>query len=448
MDIKGKRITIIGAIRSGLGAARLVKRAGGIPLVSDISDSQKVLDSVKVLDQQKIEYEIGLHTERIYDCDLMIVSPGVPLDSPVILRAKEKNIRMIGEVEIAYRFCKGKIIGVTGTNGKTTTTALIEHVFNACGKKTYAAGNIGKAFSEISADVEANEFVSLELSSYQIDLTDKFKPDTAILLNITPDHLNRYENSFQKYIESKMRLFKNMGKDENIIVNKDDDVVMSSLPETESRKYYFSLKDEINDGCYYNGKEIKYRSEGIENFSFLTDELFIKGEHNIANSMASVIAAKIYGLDNKDIAEGLRTFKGVEHRLEYVRKIGGVRYINDSKATNVESVWYALRSFNEPIFLILGGQDSGNDYNKIKALVKERVKKIYAVGSSSDKIFNFFHKIVKVEVKATMEEVITTVNKEARNNDIVLLSPACKSFDMYTSFEHRGEVFKQAVMNL
>jgi UDP-N-acetylmuramoylalanine--D-glutamate ligase len=407
MDIKGKKITIIGAIRSGLGAARLVKRYGGIPFVSDIGDSQKVLESVKVLEQHDIEFEAGLHSDRIYDCDMMIVSPGVPLDSPILLRAKDKNIKMIGEVEIAWQFCKGKVIGITGTNGKTTTTALVEHIFNKCGRKTYAAGNIGIAFSEVAADVQEEEFVSLELSSYQIDLTDKFRPDTAIMLNITPDHLNRYENSFQKYIESKMRVLRNMGVKDNVILNKDDDVIMSSLPVLHNRRFYFSLKDKVEDGCYYNGKDIKFSRGWNEEFSFPADELFIKGEHNIANSMAAVIAAKIYGLDNKDIAEGLRTFKGVEHRLEFVRKIGGVRYINDSKATNVESVWYALRSFQEPILLILGGQDAGNDYNKIKDLVVERVKKIYAIGSSSDKIFNFFHTLVKVEVKVTMEEAVT-----------------------------------------
>jgi UDP-N-acetylmuramoylalanine--D-glutamate ligase len=448
MNIKGKKITVIGGIRSGLGAARLIKMFGGIPFVSDIGESPKLIESVKVLDSLNIEYEIGLHSDRIFDCDLMVLSPGVPLDSPVALKAIEKKITIIGEIEIAGLFCKGKVIGITGTNGKTTTTALIEHVFNVSGKKTYAAGNIGKAFSEIASEVKENEFVSLELSSYQIDLIDRFKPDTAIILNITPDHLNRYENSYQKYIEAKMRLLKNMTEGENVILNKDDDVVMSSLPAVKSRKYEFSLKEKVTDGCYFTGKEIKFLKEGNEEFSFLTDELFIKGEHNIANSMAAVIAAKIYDLGNKEIAEGLRTFKGVEHRLEFVRKIGGVRYINDSKATNVESVWYALRSFKEPIFLILGGQDSGNDYNKIKSLVKEKVKKIYAIGSSSDKVFNFFHHLVKVEVKASLEEVVMTVNKEARNEDIVLLSPACKSFDMYTSFEHRGNVFKQAVLNL
>jgi UDP-N-acetylmuramoylalanine--D-glutamate ligase len=448
MEITGKKITIIGAIRSGLGAAKLVRRHGGIPFVSDIGDSAKVLESVKVLDQYNIEYEAGLHSDRIYDCDMMVVSPGVPLDSPVVLNAREKGIRLIGEIELASMFCKGQIIGITATNGKTTTTALVEHVFNKCGRKTYAAGNIGTAFSEIVPVVKEDEFVSLELSSYQIDLTDEFRPHTAILLNITPDHLNRYENIFQKYIESKLRLFRNMDETGNIILNKDDEVITSSLPELKSKVYYFSLKEKVDDGCYYDGKEIKFYRGGEEEFIFNAGMLLIKGEHNIANSMAAIIAAKIYGLDNENIAEALRTFKGVEHRLEFVREIGGVKYINDSKATNVESVWFALRSFDNPIFLIMGGQDSGNDYTKIESLIRDKVKKIYAIGSSSDKIFNFFHKHVKVEVKATMEEVIITASKEARKNDVVLLSPACKSFDMYTSFEHRGEVFKQAVMNL
>jgi len=448
MELKGKKITVIGAVRSGTGAAKLIKRSGGVPFVSDSENNQKVLDSVKVLEQNNIAYETGGHSDKVLDCELMIVSPGVPLDSPVIVKARNKNIKMISELELAYTVNKGKIIAVTGTNGKTTTTALISHIFNHCGHKTYAAGNIGYAFSEIADEVKAGEFISLEVSSFQIDLTEQFKPDTALLLNITPDHLNRYENSFNKYIKSKMRIFRNMGQKDSIILNRDDEVINNNFTHKNSNVYYFSLNQEVSSGCSINKGEIVFRNKSKDQFHFPAAELFIKGEHNIANSMAAIIAAKIYDFDNKKIAEALRSFRGVEHRLEFVREIAGVKYINDSKATNIDSVWYALRSFDQPLFVIMGGQDVGNDYNKIKELVREKVIKIYAIGSSADKVFNFFHNLVKVEVKASMEDAVMAANKEARNNDIVLLSPACKSFDMYTSYEHRGEVFKQAVLNL
>jgi UDP-N-acetylmuramoylalanine--D-glutamate ligase len=389
MDIKGKKISVIGAIRSGTGAAKLIKRQGGIPFVSDSGNSEKVLESVKTLDADKIEYETGSHSDRIYDCGMMVVSPGVPLDSPVVLKAQEKNIKLISEVELASFYFKGKVVAITGTNGKTTTTSLVAHIFNTCGKKTYAAGNIGTAFSEITINSKNDEFAALEVSSFQIDLTDQFKPDVAMLLNITPDHLNRYENSFQKYIESKMRLFRNMDEKNSVILNMDDEVIMNNLPLLKSSVYYFSLNKDVENGCSVDDNKIIFRKKGKVEFEFSTRLLFIKGEHNIANCMAAIIAAKIYGFDNECIAEGLRTFRGVEHRLEFVREIGGVKYINDSKATNVESVWYALRSFEQPVFLILGGQDVGNDYNKIKDLVQENVKKIYAIGSSSDKVFQF-----------------------------------------------------------
>jgi len=448
MEVKGKKISVIGAIRSGVGAAKLIKQLGGIPFVSDMGTTQKVADSVKLLADYSIDYETGEHTEKVFDCDLMIVSPGVPLDSPVIKKAAEKKIKMISEIELAYHFCKGKIAAITGTNGKTTTTALIAHIFNKCGYKTYPAGNIGHAFSEIAYDVKKDEYVSLEVSSFQIDLIEEFKPDAAVLLNITPDHLNRYDNSFKKYIDSKMRIFRNMDEKDSVVLNLDDEIITANLPKLKSSIYYFSMKHEPDNGCTFNGRQMVFRRNGKNEFAFDAEKLFIKGGHNIANSMAAITASKVFGFDDKGIAEGLESFKGVEHRLEFVREIGGVKYVNDSKATNVDSVWYALNSFDQPIFLILGGQDVGNDYNKIKEPVQDKVKKIYAIGSSADKVFNFFHKIVKVEIKGTLEEAVITANKEARNHDIVLLSPACKSFDMYMSFEHRGEVFKKAVFSL
>ncbi len=448
MEIKNKNITVIGALRSGIAAAKLIRKLGGNPFVSDVLEDKKTKESAKILNEEKIDFEIGSHSDKAFDCDIMVVSPGVPSDAPVIKKAKEKNIKIISEIELASNVCKGKIIAITGTNGKTTTTSLCGHLFNECGFKTYTAGNIGLAFSEIALDVKENEFVALEVSSFQLDLIDSFKPFIAMILNITPDHLNRYENKFENYIASKMRVYMNQSDSDYLILNKDDEVITNNVSQFKSNLFHFSLKEAQLNGAYFFENQIIFNKDGELEFAFDVNEMQIKGEHNIANAMAVICAAKILKFDNEKIKNALKTFKGVEHRLELVREIDGVKFINDSKATNVDSVWYALRSFEAPIFLILGGQDKGNDYNKIKDLVNEKVQKIYAIGSSADKIFNYFHKIVKVEVKGTLEECVIAANNEARENEIVLLSPACASFDMFDNYEHRGKVFKEAVYKL
>ena len=448
MDLLDKKISVIGAARSGIGAARLIKKMGGIPFVSDSGSDEKLKESVNVLSIENIEYETGKHSEKIFDCDFMIISPGVPADAEVIKKAKYKRIKMFSEVELASRFCKGKIIAITGTNGKTTTTSLCGHVFESCRKKTYVAGNIGLAFSEIASDVKENEFVVLEVSSFQLDLIEKFKPVVAVILNITPDHLNRYENSVEKYALSKQRIYENQDQNDYLVVNGDDETTLKFLSGYKSKSFLFSLNEEQQNGCYATGNQIISKKNNSENFSCSIDDITIRGEHNVANAMAVIIIAKIFDLHNEGLKEALKTFQGVEHRLEFVREIDGIKFINDSKATNVDSVWYALRSFSEPIFLILGGQDKGNDYEKIKQLIIDKVQKIYAIGSSAEKVFNFFHSFVKVEIKESLEEVASASLSEAREGDVVLLSPACASFDMFDNYEHRGRVFKNAVNNL
>ena len=449
MEIVNKNITIIGAIRSGLGAAKLIKKLGGVPFVSDFSDNEFVRNNVETLKEYGIAYEFGGHSDKVYECDLMVVSPGVPLTSDVIVKAKEKNIKLISEIELAYNFCKGKIIAITGTNGKTTTTSLIAHIINSCGFKAYEAGNIGNAFSEIALDVKENEFVALEISSFQIDLIDKFKPNAALILNITPDHLNRYNYDFQTYINSKLNIYRNQDSEDYLILNQSDPVLIKQTFNNKSKSLYFSLSGEMETGCFYADGNMILNINGKEIFNFPVKDLHIKGEHNILNTMSALCAVAPYLADKKDdVYNALRSFMPVEHRLEPVREIDGVLFVNDSKATNVDSVWYALRSFDQPLFLILGGQDKGNDYEKIKELVVDKVKKIYAIGSSAEKVFNFFHKLVKVEVKKTLEEAVIAANNEARENDVVLLSPACKSFDQFNSYEHRGRAFKEAVNKL
>ena len=448
MEVKNKNISVIGAVRSGVGAAKLIKKLGGNPFVSDSGKNKNLIISGETLKENKINFEIGEHTDKVYDCDLMVVSPGVPSNAQILVDAKEKNIEIISEIELAYNFCKAKIIAITGTNGKTTTTSLCGHIFKTSGVKTFIAGNIGTAFSEIVLEASENDFVVLEVSSFQLDLIKDFKPNIGMILNITPDHLNRYENKFENYINSKLRLYKNQDKNDYLILNKDDEILINSLTNYSSKGFYFSLNEPQLNGCYLTGTQIIYNEDGELRFTCDTSGINLKGEHNIANAMAAVNAAKIFNLDNEKIKEGLKTFKGVEHRLEFVREVNGVTFINDSKATNVDSVWYALRSFDEPIFLILGGQDKGNDYSQIKQLVIDKVKKIYAIGSSADKVFNFFHSEVKVEVKPSLEDVVIAANQEARENEIVLLSPACASFDMFDNYEHRGKIFKEAVNKL
>jgi UDP-N-acetylmuramoylalanine--D-glutamate ligase len=448
MEVEGKKISIVGAARSGFGAAKLIKRLGGIPFVSDLSTEEKIKDSLDQLKKENIDFEFGGHSDKLYDTALMIVSPGVPNDSEVLNNARQKGIKLVSEVEFAYHYCKGKIIAITGTNGKTTTASLCGHVFNTCGMKTHLAGNIGLAFSEIVLDVKEGEFVSLEVSSFQLDLIDNFKPAAALILNITPDHLNRYENSLQKYSESKQRIYENQDEEDFLILNKDSQPVMNYLAEHKSKSFFFSLNEEQNDGCFFSDGEVIFRINGKETFRCSRNDINIRGEHNLANAMAVICAAKVFNLNNDGIIKGLQTFESVEHRLELVREIDGVKFVNDSKATNVDSVWYALKSFDEPILLILGGQDKGNDYEQIKNLVLQKVKKIYAIGSSAEKVFSFFHHDVKVEIEKSMEDAVNKANSEAKSGDVVLLSPACASFDMFNNYEHRGKVFKEAVNKL
>ena len=448
MNLKNKKVSVIGAVRSGVGAAKLIKKVGGIPFVSDSGDEEKLKDFLQELKKENIEYETGKHSSRVYDCEIMVVSPGVPNNAQVLINARKNNIKLISEVELSYHFCKGNIIAITGTNGKTTTTSLCGHVFNQCGHNAFVAGNIGLAFSEIALDVEPNEFVALEVSSFQLDLIEAFKPKVAIILNITPDHLNRYDNKVENYAESKQRIYENQDQSDYLILNNDNGEVVKYLKNHKSKSFYFSLEEELVNGCFKKNDRVIFNRDGKNQFSCNVPDIKIKGEHNLANAMAVICAAKIFDLDDRKIIKALHSFEGVEHRLELVREIEGIKFINDSKATNVDSVWYALKSFEEPIFLILGGQDKGNDYEQIKALVLERVNKIYAIGSSAEKIFNFFHSVVKVEIKESLKDVITTVINEARSGDLVLLSPACASFDMFDNYEHRGRVFKELVNNL
>ena len=457
-NLLNKKVTVIGAARSGIGASLLASRKGAKVLLSD-NGSPKLSDEILTqLRSFNVDLEFNGHTEKVFDCDFIVTSPGVPVESEVLSNARSKGIPIYSELEFASWFAKGKIIAVTGTNGKTTTTALIHHILKNAGYKTLIGGNIGEAFSNIVEQTDDETISVLEVSSYQLDLIEGFHPNVAMILNITPDHLDRYENDFSKYISSKFRITKNLDEGDLFIYNKDDENIVKNLVRGKFSIQSFSAHDTsfatsfIVDGKIYirESDNIDLPEATAEKLNLVIDvnEMLIKGIHNYYNAMAAILATKFVGCDLKKISEGLSTFKGVEHRLEVVRVLNGVTYINDSKATNVRSTYYALKSYDQNIILILGGREKGNDYDEIRELVKERVKVIFAFGESRDKIKNYFEGIKPVVVCNTLDEVVSEANKIAVAGDIVLFSPACKSFDQFTDFEHRGRTFKELVNRL
>jgi len=448
MDIRGKKISIIGAVRSGLGAAKLAKKLGAIPFVSDSSSEKDLSDSISVMKSESIAYECGAHTEKIYDCDLIVTSPGVPTNSVVLTNALKKNIKVVSEVEFASWFCKGSVISITGTNGKTTTTALMDYTLNHAGIKCYSAGNIGEAFSEIVLDVKENEFISLETSSFQLDFIDRFKPHFSLILNITPDHLDRYNNNIDEYISAKIKITKNQKEEDFFIYNSDDQNIKNNLKNKKVQKLAFSLISEVPAGAFYKEGKIYFSWFGKVSEICSASDLFIKGEHNIANALPVLIIAKLLNVPHQKIRSAFSSFKGVEHRIEFVRELNGVEYYNDSKATNVDSVYVALKSFDKPLYLILGGKDKGNNYDQIKELVKKHVTKIYAIGSSAQKVYDYFSSMVLTEIKESLKACVEAGRSEAQSGSVVLLSPACASFDMFKNYEHRGKVFKEEVNKL
>ncbi len=446
MEKEINKISVIGAVRSGLAAAKLAKRQGIDVFVSDSASYEKLKDNFDKLKELGIDYEFGGHSEKIYDADLIVTSPGVPSDSDVIKNALNKGLQVISELEFASRFCKGNIIGITGTNGKTTTTTLCAHVLNECGFKTYTAGNIGFAFSEIADRIKPDEFVSLEISSFQLDFINEFAPKFAVLLNITPDHMDRYDNSLDNYARAKFNITINQSDEDYFILDKK--ILQEYEFSTAANSIAISTDGMIENGIYADNDKIYSNFENEVEQLCSRDDISLKGEHNLQNALAVIAVAKLLNADVDKMRTALKSFKGVEHRLEFVREIEGVSFINDSKATNVDSVFYALQSFDKPIRLILGGKDKGNDYNQIKELVKKNVIKIYAIGSSKEKVKSFFENIVNVHVCESMEDAVNSAFKDSNAGEVILLSPACASFDMFDNYEHRGEVFKRIVGEL
>lgn len=441
-----KKISIIGAGESGVGAAILAKMKNFEVFVSDFNEIKP--NYKNELKKYNIEFEEGKHTiEKIINCQLVIKSPGIPNTAPVILEIIKKNIPIISEIEFAAKFTKAKMICITGSNGKTTTTTLTYEIFKNAGYNVGLAGNIGQSFAKQVALNDYDYYV-LEISSFQLDEMYDFKANTAILLNITPDHLDRYDHNLENYIKSKLKITQNQQKEDYFIFNIDDKNITDNLPNLKHKKLPFSLRrQDLEEGAFlYDGKIIL--KVGPKTMELLTQDINLPGKHNIYNSMAAALAAMVNDIKEPIIRQTLKNFKGIEHRLEKVCTIAGIEFINDSKATNVNSVWYALEAMTKPTILILGGIDKGNDYNEILELVKQKVKAIVALGKDNKKIIDFFSPYKPVHSTKSMSEAVQTAFKIASKGDVVLLSPACASFDLFENYVDRGNQFKNEVRKL
>ena len=442
------RIVILGAAESGVGAAALAKVKGFDVFVSDTS---KIKESYKqVLRQYDVPWEEGQHTEElILNANEVVKSPGIPEDAPMVKKVRDAGIPVISEIEFAGRYTDAKMICITGSNGKTTTTSLIYHIFKKAGYNAGLAGNIGRSLALQIAEGKTYDYYIIELSSFQLDNMYDFRANIAILLNITPDHLDRYENSMQKYTDSKMRIVQNQTEEDAFIYWNDDPIITAELKKygIKAKMCPFSIiKKEGMIGYIADGQ---YVIEYPTPFNMEQESLSLRGKHNMYNSLAAGIAAHISGIDDETLRQSLSDFEGVEHRLQKVARVGGVQYINDSKATNVDACWYALESMTTPTILISGGKDKGNDYNAIKELVQKKCAGLVYLGADNTKLHNFFDGMgIPVADTNNMKDCVETCSKMAKPGYTVLLSPCCASFDLFKNMEDRGEQFCEQVRNL
>ncbi|MBA6155962.1 UDP-N-acetylmuramoyl-L-alanine--D-glutamate ligase [Tenacibaculum sp. S7007] len=443
-----KNLVVLGGGESGVGTAILGKQKGFNVFVSDkgaIADKYK-----KVLLHHNIDFEENQHTEsKIFAADLVMKSPGIPDKVALIQELVSKQIKVVSEIEFTSEYTNATIVGITGSNGKTTTTMLVHYVLRKAGLDVGVGGNIGDSFAKQVAEKSFENYV-LELSSFQLDGIENFNSHIAIITNITPDHLDRYEYNFDKYIDSKFRIVKNQTENDFLIYDADDEAIQNWLSNNKikSKLVPFSMEKELEYGAFLRGDKIIMKLK-TEDILMNVSELTLQGKHNTKNAMAASLAARLLKTRKETIAESLSDFEGVEHRLENVQKINGVQYINDSKATNVNAAFYALECMDNPTVWIVGGVDKGNDYSDLMPLVREKVKAIVCLGLDNQKIIDTFGSVVDVLVEtAGAEEAVKVAHKISKKGDTVLLSPACASFDLFDSYEDRGNKFKQAVKNL
>ncbi len=446
MDMK--RIVILGAGESGSGAAVLAKVKGFDTFVSDTGSIKPKYK--ELLDSYQIPWEEGHHTEeKILCADEVVKSPGIPNDAPLVQKLKAQGTPIISEIEFAGRYTHAKMICITGSNGKTTTTSLIYHIFKSAGLNVGLAGNIGRSLA-LQVATEEHDYYVIELSSFQLDNMYRFRANIAVLMNITPDHLDRYEHDMQKYVDAKFRITQNQTPDDAFIYWNDDPIIRRELAKhgLQARLYPFSAVKEDGAIAYVEDDEVKINQPIA--FNMEQEELALTGTHNLYNSLAAGISANVAGIDKADIRKALSDFEGVPHRLEYVATVRDVRFVNDSKATNVNSCWYALQSMKTPVVLILGGKDKGNDYREIEDLVRQKCRALVFLGLHNEKLHAFFDPmgLPVAEVQTGMKDAVEAAYRLARRGDTVLLSPCCASFDLFHSYEDRGDQFKACVRAL
>ena len=442
-EIRDKHITVLGAARSGIAAAKLLIKNGAHVFVSDLATTENKADEINLLKGLGIPFEFGQHSDRIFESDFVVLSPGIPVASNMVQKIFSKNIPVLSEIEIAYWFCKSPIIAITGSNGKTTTTTLIGEMLKTEQPGRIQAGNIGDAFSEQVLDTNENSWAVVEVSSFQLETIEDFHPKVAVILNLAPNHLDRYDGKYEKYVTAKLNILKNLKEEDYLIYNFDDEVLIEKIQKSNAKKISFSA-DNCEADAYLKDNNLMIGEEVL----IRTNEIKLNGIHNYMNSMAAVLASRIAGISNNSICKVLREFAGVEHRLEFVRELKGIRYVNDSKATTVESLAVALQSFDSPIILIAGGKDKGSDFSKLNSLIEKFTREVILVGVAKEKMAKSWEAVKPVHRAETLEEAVKMATKLAKEKDTVLLSPACASFDMFKDYEDRGKQFKQIVNNL
>jgi UDP-N-acetylmuramoylalanine--D-glutamate ligase len=451
MDVKGKRVLVVGLGKSGVASAQFLAARGSHVTVSDTRSQNELKTQIPALLDRGIAVETGGHGERTFrDQDLIIVSPGVPSDLPQLLRARAQGIPVIGEIELAARFLKGKIVAITGSNGKTTTTTLSGELIETSSQRTLIGGNIGTPVILLVDDSTDDTVNVIEVSSFQLETIETFHPQVAVVLNITPDHLDRH-GSMQAYTAAKARIFENQTTSDFAVLNLDDAGSAALSFRTKARLCWFTRKQRLSGdqvGAFVSDGEIHWRDTQRSEKVMPTSEIPLKGAHNLENVLAAICVAYLCGCDALSIRNAVRKFKAVEHRLQYISTIGGVEYYNDSKATNVDATIKAIESFPGNIHLILGGKDKDSDYTQMNDLLRQRVKRVYTIGAAAEKIRTHVQSAIEVLPCNTLDNAVERAHDLARSGDIVLLAPACSSFDQFENYEHRGRRFRTLVERL
>ncbi len=450
MDLKNKKVLVVGLGKSGLAAALFLRRRGAQVTVSDVRSADQLTKEIPTLIEQGIMVEAGGHGLLTFRRqDLIVVSPGVPLDTPELAQVKHFGLPVIGELELAARFLKGKILAVTGSNGKTTTTALLGEILTSAGLSTLVGGNIGVPVVSL-IDASSDESWSvLEVSSFQLETTDEFHPSIAVILNITPDHLDRH-GSFENYCAAKERIFARQNANDCLVLNAGNEPCIAAAKRSKAKAYWFSIENAVAQGAWVEDGQLVYRSgkEAATERVMPLSAIPLKGAHNVENVLAAVVAARLAGVTDDVIRRAIESFKAVEHRLEFVATRNGVEFYNDSKATNVDATSKAIAAFSGGIHLILGGKDKGSPYTVLADLLRERVRAVYTIGVAAEKIESQLRGVVPIHSCITLEKAVAAAASAARPGEVVLLAPACSSYDQFENYEQRGSAFKQFVKGL